>query len=39
MKGRNKKLFDVIVNNTGNKQKDIIKQYPVNQYRLLPPNK
>ena len=33
------KLLLVISNNTGNNNIQIIKQYPVNQYRLSPPNK
>lgn len=38
-KGKNNKLFTVISNKIGTNNKHIIKQYPVNQYRLLPPNK
>ena len=37
IKGRNCKIE--ISNNIGNKQIDIIKQYPVNKYLLFPPNK
>jgi hypothetical protein len=38
-KGKNNKLSTVISNKIGNNNIHIIKQYPVNQYRLLSPSK